>query len=130
MFVLGFPMGLVAAARQYVICRTGAIARIRDYLEDKTKDFLVDATVFPGNSGGPVVFCPSALAITGTKPIQRADLIGVVKSYESRASHSATRGAVITGASPGVVRSELLTFRVPQTTVCDTSHPRVVAEAA
>lgn len=80
-FVLGFPMGLVDAARQYVICRTGAIARIRDYLEDKAKDFLVDATVFPGNSGGPVVLCPSALAINGTKPISRADLIGVVKSY-------------------------------------------------
>jgi hypothetical protein len=80
-FVLGFPMGLVEAGRQYVICRAGAIARIRDFLEDKGTEFLVDATVFPGNSGGPVIICPSALAITGTKQIVKADLIGIVKSY-------------------------------------------------
>jgi hypothetical protein len=80
-FVLGFPMGLVDPARQYVICRGGVIARIRDYLEDKANDFLVDATVFPGNSGGPVILCPSALAIQGTKAIEKAELIGVVKSY-------------------------------------------------
>lgn len=80
-FVLGFPMGLVDRTRQYVICRGGVIARVRDYLEDRAKDFLVDATVFPGNSGGPVVLCPSALAIEGTKAVSKADLIGVVKSY-------------------------------------------------
>lgn len=80
-FVLGFPMGLVDASRQYVICRGGVVARIRDFLDEKAADFLVDATVFPGNSGGPVILCPSAIAIEGTKNIQRADLIGVVKSY-------------------------------------------------
>jgi len=80
-FVLGFPMGLVASERQYVICRSGIIARIRDYLEDKATDFLVDAPVFPGNSGGPVVSCPAALSIVGTKPPEKADLIGIAKSY-------------------------------------------------
>jgi hypothetical protein len=79
-FVLGFPMGLVATERQYVICRSGIIARVRDLLEGTAPDFLVDATVFPGNSGGPVVICPSALAITGTKQIEKADLIGIVKA--------------------------------------------------
>lgn len=82
-FVLGFPMGLVDASRQYVICRGGVLARVRDFLEQKAEDFLVDATVFPGNSGGPVILCPSAIAIQGTKTNQRADLIGVVKSYVS-----------------------------------------------
>jgi len=80
-FVLGFPMGLVASERQYVICRGGYLARIRNYLEDKVGDILIDAPVFPGNSGGPVILCPSALAITGTQPISKADLIGIVKSY-------------------------------------------------
>lgn len=80
-FVLGFPMGLVSPERQYVICRSGIIARIRDYLDERTRDYLVDAPVFPGNSGGPVVLCPSALAIDGTKAPERADLIGLVKSY-------------------------------------------------
>jgi hypothetical protein len=80
-FVLGFPMGLVSPERQYVICRGGYIARLRDFLEEKAADFLVDCMVFPGNSGGPVILCPSALAIKGTKRIGRACLVGIVKSY-------------------------------------------------
>jgi len=80
-FVLGFPMGLVAKERQYVICRGGYVARIRDYLENKTTDFLIDASVFPGNSGGPVILCPASTAITGTKQNDKANLIGIVKSY-------------------------------------------------
>ena len=80
-FVLGFPMGLVDAARQYVICRSGCVARVRDLIEGSVTDFLVDATVFPGNSGGPVVLTPELTTITGTRSISKADLIGVVKSY-------------------------------------------------
>lgn len=80
-FVLGFPMGMVSQPRQYVICRSGVIARIRDYLDGHTIDYLIDATVFPGNSGGPVILCPSALAIENTTPISRSALIGLVKSY-------------------------------------------------
>lgn len=57
-FVLGFPMGLVDKVCQFVICQAGCIARIRDLLEGITKDFIVDATVFPGNSGGPVILQP------------------------------------------------------------------------
>ncbi len=80
-FVLGFPMGMVATDRQYVVCRTGAIARIRDWMEGKAQDFLVDATVFPGNSGGPVIIRPELVSIQGTKAVGRASLIGIVKSY-------------------------------------------------
>jgi Trypsin-like peptidase domain len=74
-FVLGYPMGLVSAHRQYVICRSGVFARIRDYLDEHTTDYLVDAPVFPGNSGGPVILCPSA------NPIPRSALVGIVKAY-------------------------------------------------
>jgi S1-C subfamily serine protease len=54
-FVLGYPLGLVSDKRQFAICRGGCIARIRDLYAGETKDFLIDAGVFPGNSGGPVV---------------------------------------------------------------------------
>ena len=80
-FVLGFPMGLVAPERQYVICRGGVFGRLRDYLDNSRKDYLVDVPVFPGNSGGPVITCPSAIAIEGTKSVVKADLVGVVKGY-------------------------------------------------
>ena len=83
LFVLGFPMGLVGESRQYATCRAGCLARVRDFLEDRSKDLLADIWVFPGNSGGPVVIQPSAYAITGTSRVQKADLIGIVKSYVS-----------------------------------------------
>jgi len=80
-YVLGFPMGLVAADRQHVILRSGAIARIRDMFEGRSSDFIIDAMVFPGNSGGPVVLRPEIVSIQGTKSNMNAGLIGVIKSY-------------------------------------------------
>lgn len=81
LFALGFPMGLVDVKRHYVICRGGCVARIRDCLENRSKDFLIDAFVFPGNSGGPVILCPTSLSLEGTKAIKNSYLIGIVKSY-------------------------------------------------
>ena len=54
-YALGFPMGLVSKDRQHVMVRSGIIARIRDLYENRSTDFTVDAFVFPGNSGGPLV---------------------------------------------------------------------------
>lgn len=80
-FVLGFPMGIVAPQRKNVIARMGAIARIRDVLDGHQSSFLIDANIFPGNSGGPVVIRPDMNCIQDTKAINRAALIGIVKSY-------------------------------------------------
>ncbi|MDN5199932.1 serine protease [Fulvivirgaceae bacterium BMA10] len=80
-YALGFPMGLINPLRQHVIVRSGIIARIRDLYENRSKDFIVDAMVFPGNSGGPVILQPQSMSITGTNAHTRAELIGIVKSY-------------------------------------------------
>ena len=80
-FVLGFPMGIVAEQTMHVIARAGFIARIRDVLDSQNPAFLIDANIFPGNSGGPVVIRPELSSIQGTKAISRSDLIGIVKSY-------------------------------------------------
>lgn len=80
-FVLGFPLGQVGKERNYVIVRQGAIARVRDALAGSSQEFLLDASIFPGNSGGPVVTRPEAIAIEGTKAVGKAWLIGVVSSY-------------------------------------------------
>lgn len=82
-YVLGFPMGLIGGERNTVTVRSGSIARIRDTLAKATEEFLVDAFIFPGNSGGPVVSKPEALSIKGTKSQSAAYLIGIVKSYVS-----------------------------------------------
>ena len=80
-YVLGFPLALVGERRNTVIVRSGAIARIRDTLADANPEFLVDAFVFPGNSGGPVISKPESIAIKGTQSQDSAHLIGIVKSY-------------------------------------------------
>lgn len=80
-FVLGFPLGLVGQQRNSVAVRGGCISRIRDALAGADKSFWVDALVFPGNSGGPVVTRPEALAITGTKSQSASYLIGIVSGY-------------------------------------------------
>ena len=80
-YVLGYPMGIVAKDLQYVIVRSGSIARIRDLLEGKSNHFIGDAFVFPENSGGPIVLKPEVTSIVGTKAIKAAYLIGIVASY-------------------------------------------------
>lgn len=80
-YVLGFPMGLVSTDRQHVFVRSGVISRIRDLFEGRGKDFVIDAPVFPGNSGGPVLSKPEVTSIQGTKSSNQSSLIGIVKSY-------------------------------------------------
>lgn len=80
-FVLGFPMGLMAVDHQYVILRSGALARVRDFLDSRSDEYIIDVQVFPGNSGGPVILKPELASIEGTKNQTSAGLIGLVKSY-------------------------------------------------
>jgi S1-C subfamily serine protease len=80
-YVLGFPMGITGGRRNTVIVRSGSIARIRDVLVKANHTFLIDAFIFPGNSGGPVILKPETLSIQGTKAQNTAYLIGIVHSY-------------------------------------------------
>ena len=81
MFVLGFPMGLVGQQRGTAIVRSGTLARFSELRDGHTKDMIVDAYVFPGNSGGPVFTKPETIAIQGTESHPSAFLVGVVASY-------------------------------------------------
>src|SRR2546422_1429093 len=81
LFVLGFPMGMSGVERNYVIARSGMIARLDDEILASSRTFLIDASVFPGNSGGPVVVKPNSDSLAGRRPIDQAYLIGMVRSY-------------------------------------------------
>ena len=80
-FVLGFPLGLAGVDRNYAIVRHGIVARIQDWIQGYAKEFLIDSSIFPGNSGGPVFTRPEHTFITGTKSFTRCCLIGIVSSY-------------------------------------------------
>lgn len=79
--VLGFPMGIVGDVRNAVLVRSGSIARLRDLLEGNSNKFLIDATILPGNSGGPVIQLPETTAIQGTRDQPKSNLIGIVAEY-------------------------------------------------
>lgn len=81
-YALGFPLGKVDIIKA-PICRLGCISRVMDaFLKQKEyPTFLVDAQVFPGNSGGPIVSRPEQLSIEGTPSNSSANLIGILSEY-------------------------------------------------
>jgi len=81
LFVLGFPMGMSGVERNYVIARSGMIARFDDEILAASRTFLIDAAVFPGNSGGPVIAKPRSDSLAGGRPVDQAYLVGMVRSY-------------------------------------------------
>jgi S1-C subfamily serine protease len=130
-FVLGFPLGDVGKERNYVVVRHGIIARIRDAIIGASDYIIIDATVFPGNSGGPVVTQPQAIAIEGTKAQTRSCLIGMVSAYvpynDIAYSKQTGRARVIFEENTG------LALVVPVDhifEVVNTAHARVMTEAA
>ena len=80
-FVLGFPLGEAGYERNYVIVRQGIIARVQNWLRGTARTFLIDSSIFPGNSGGPVITKPELASIQGTKSNKRCALVGMVSSY-------------------------------------------------
>jgi len=82
-YVLGFPMGLVGEERNLAIVRQGVLARVSDALMNPNHNYLIDAFIFPGSSGGPVILKPELAHLKETKPIPMPFLIGLVKEYIS-----------------------------------------------
>lgn len=80
-YVLGFPLGLVGKTRSEVIARGGSIARIREASTKESFRYLIDLSVFPGNSGSPVISKPELISVKGTKSMGASLLIGIVSSY-------------------------------------------------
>lgn len=79
LFVLGFPMGISGRTKNFVIVRKGIIAHVdQEVLEEGY--YFIDASAYPGNSGGPVIIKPEALSISGTGDNLSSGLIGVINA--------------------------------------------------
>ena len=85
-FILGFPVGFYADVKNWPVVRQGVVAQIQPYLEGSARTFLIDGSVFGGNSGGPVVTVPQALAITGTQQFKSTALLGMVSGCQLNAA--------------------------------------------
>lgn len=82
-YALGFPMNLMNDKIKAPIVRVGCISRIADAFvsPDETDSYLVDAQIFPGNSGGPVLNRPEIVSIEGTSSNSNCGLIGILSAY-------------------------------------------------
>ncbi len=80
-FVLGFPLGEAGEERNYAVVRQGIMARVQDWVNGNANLFLIDAFIFPGNSGGPVILKPEITSVGETKHNTSSGLIGMVSSY-------------------------------------------------
>ena len=86
--MIGFPVGMMEGGRKnYPAVRAGTIAQIQGYLDGDPKhgSFLIDGSVFEGNSGGPIVVRKGTMNTEG-KVLSNTVLIGMV----ARAVHVET----------------------------------------
>ena len=118
-FVLGFPLAMVTGGhRNYAIVRQGVIARIQDWYDRVVDTFLIDALVFPGNSGGPVLTKPTVYSAHGN-PIDHAYLIGMVSeyvAYESTALSDQT-GRVVLASTENTGLAQVIPIEIIEETI-------------
>ena len=75
--ILGFPMGLRSEKYTTAIARNGIVAR------SENDELMLDSFVFPGNSGGPVVYSPFVKvgANLSSPLINKERIAGIVTDY-------------------------------------------------
>lgn len=94
---LGFPRGLSANRAGFPILRVGRIASYPLSPVSAFPTFLLDFTVFPGNSGGPVFWTPSARTRPGSNEPENAFIAGLL-SQEVRVNDEQLEIGVVTHA--------------------------------
>lgn len=94
---LGFPRGLSANRAGFPILRVGRIASYPLSPVSAFPTFLLDFTVFPGNSGGPVFWTQSARKRPGTTEPENAFIAGLL-SQEVRVNDEQLEIGVVTHA--------------------------------
>lgn len=94
---LGFPRGLSSNRAGFPILRVGRIASYPLSPVSAFPTFLLDFTVFPGNSGGPVFWTPSARKRPGSAGPETAFIAGLL-SQEVRVGDDALDIGVVTHA--------------------------------
>jgi len=97
LYVLGFPRGLAANPAGFPILRSG---RVASYPLDPSAfpTFLLDFTVFPGNSGGPVLAPGRLRATNGSSPLLTQPFIAGLLTQEVALDNERLEIGVVTHA--------------------------------
>jgi len=80
-YILGFPLGISGNIQNFGCVKWGIISRADREIVRETKSFLVDSSIFPGNSGGPVIYRPTITRLDDTSAVGQPYLLGVVSGY-------------------------------------------------
>lgn len=80
-YVIGFPMGIAGEEQNYPCVKAALISRIDNEIIKAKKAFIVDSSIFPGNSGGPVILKPTMASLSDTKAVEQPYLLGVISAY-------------------------------------------------
>ena len=75
--VMGYAPGGYSTTENWPLVRRGAIGQITPYKRGLTESLVLDAGIFEGTSGGPVMLLPTTIA-RGGNPIQQGGLLGMV----------------------------------------------------
>jgi hypothetical protein len=78
MMSLGFPRGLSANRAGFPILRSGRVASYPLSPASAFPTFLIDVTVFPGNSGGPVFVTEWVRKEHGARPVEQPFIAGML----------------------------------------------------
>ena len=79
--VVGYPTGMIEGGRKdYPVVRAGHIAQVQGFIDDDPahSSFLVESSVSPGNSGGPVVVPKGTLSIDRRQVLSDSVVVGMV----------------------------------------------------
>jgi len=80
-YAIGFPMGIAGEDQNYPCVKSALISRIDNEIIKVKKAFIVDSSIFPGNSGGPVILKPTITHLLETNAVASPYLLGVISSY-------------------------------------------------
>jgi S1-C subfamily serine protease len=99
MMALGFPRGLSANSAGFPILRAGRVASYPVAPARIYPTFLLDFSVFPGNSGGPVFLSDLPNQHGGPRPIKSVQLIAGLLTQEVQLNNERLGIGIVTHAA-------------------------------
>jgi hypothetical protein len=98
MMALGFPRGLSSNTAGFPILRAGRVASYPLGPSDSVPTFLMDFSVFPGNSGGPVFMSESARRRPGASGAEEVQFIAGILTQQVELDHERLGIGIVTHA--------------------------------
>jgi V8-like Glu-specific endopeptidase len=98
MMALGFPRGLAANQAGFPILRSGKVASYPIAPANVFPTFLLDFTVFPGNSGGPVFMSEGARRRPGSPQAQEVQFVAGLLTQQVELNNERLEIGIVTHA--------------------------------